>query len=86
MIKEEIEALLAEKSGQRPSNKCSALQVIDQFEGENREAMIRLFDSNLVTTKVLEYLATLSISINPEKITKHRRRKRGTGCSCPVEL
>lgn len=86
MIKEEIEALLTDKSGPRPSNKCSALHVINQFEGDDRAAMIRLLDSNLVTTKVLEYLATLSIRINPEKITKHRRRKRGTGCSCPVDL
>ena len=39
MLTDEIEALLADKS-ERPSNKCSALHAADQFEGDDRAAII----------------------------------------------
>ena len=44
MLTDEIEALLADKT-HRPSNKCSALHAIDQFEGDDREAIIKLLQN-----------------------------------------
>lgn len=85
MLTDEIEALLADKS-ERPSNKCSALHAADQFEGDDRAAIIKLLDSEVVAARVVSYLASKNIQITNEKVMKHRRRFRGTGCSCSVTL
>jgi hypothetical protein len=85
MLTDEIEALLADKS-QRPSNKCSALHAIDQFEGEDRAAIIKLLDSEVLSARVSQYLATKNIQITQQKVQNHRRRLKGTGCSCAVNL
>lgn len=85
MLTDEIEALLADKS-HRPSNKCSALHAIDQFDGADREAIIKLLDSDVLAGRVINYLASKGIQITTQKVQNHRRRLKGTGCSCAVNL
>jgi len=85
MISQEIDALLAKDSG-KTYHRCPVGHAIDQFEGDDREAIIRLIDSNLISTKVVGFLASKSFSITPVALTKHRRRVTGTGCSCAVTL
>ena len=85
MITDEINELMAKETGIQ-YRECPVAFVIRQFEGDDKEAMIRLFESNIVSTKVIEYLATKSFNLKPAMITKHRRRYIGTGCACPVTL
>ena len=83
MIKEEIDLLLASERN-IGYHECPANFIINQFEGEDREAIIGLIDSQLISTKVIEFLASKSITISPASLNKHRRRFRGTGCACSV--
>jgi hypothetical protein len=86
MLTDEIAQLMADNKTHRPSNKCSALHAIDQFEGDDREAIVKLLDSEVLSARVSQYLATKGIQITPQKVQNHRRRFRGTGCSCSVTL
>ena len=83
MIKEEIDLLLTQEKG-IGYHECPANFIINQFEGEDKEAMIGLLDSQLISTKVIAYLASKSFTISPASLNKHRRRFRGTGCACSV--
>ena len=85
MIKEEIDLLLTKEKG-IGYHECPAGFIIKQFDGDDRVAIIRLLDSNVISTVVIEYLSSKGLSLNPAQLNKHRRRTKGTGCACAVEL
>lgn len=85
MITDEINALVQE--AQKPPKECSTRWVINQFQGDERTAVIALIDNKAVPAeRVVALLAKHGQELRASLVNKHRRRLNNTGCGCPVDL
>lgn len=89
VLSDEINDLIAQ--GDKPSQpkKCAVWLAIQQFEGDDRVALIHLIDKSKVPApRVSALLAKHGVEVHFGRVKAHRARLVGTQnrCACPVEM
>lgn len=81
-LDDELNVLL--NSNFTPMTVCNVRYVLDQLPEDQADKVRSLIDAEIVPApKIAAVLSKYGFDIKDKSITRHRRRIRGSGCSCP---
>lgn len=81
-LDDELDALLSSRF--TPLTVCSVRFVLEQLSEAQSAKVKDLIDAEIVPApKIAAVLAKYGFDIKDKSITRHRRRFRGSGCTCP---
>lgn len=79
----DLDALLANPK-RKPRTPCLMGEALAGMSEETRAKMEFLIDSSSVTAgQIANLLSKWNLDVPYASLTRHRRRKGGTGCACP---
>ena len=74
------------KNTMRSNNQCTFGRLILTLDPEDQKALeVALNNEHLQTIAIYRALENNGIEIGYDVLARHRRRKNGGGCRCPIE-
>lgn len=81
-LDDDLDDLLTIKKGH--PRLCAVQHVLNQLDEKQAEKVTALIDAGVVPApKIAVVLTKNGFDINDKAISRHRRRLKGGGCSCP---
>lgn len=74
------------KNAIRSNNQCTFGRMMTTLDAEDRKALeVALNNEQLQTISIYRALESNGINVGYDVLARHRRRKNGGGCRCPIE-
>lgn len=72
------------KDNSLPSTKCAISTILSRVSEDQASRLISILDADIVpSVRVASMLRRNGFPITDKSVARHRRRKTGSGCTCP---